>query len=157
MKHLAISIALSLLFIAPSLPADNDEEDLIRLLNEFMHGASINDEAAHDRFWAEDLIYTSSSGERFGKEEIMSGFTHADEDSEDEPASVYTAEDIRIQQYGDTAVMAFKLVGVTESSADQPAAKTEMQTYFNTGTLIRRDDEWRVVAWQATKIPLSAR
>jgi hypothetical protein len=25
--------------------------------------------------------------------------------------------------------------------------------YWNTGTFVKRDGEWRVVAWQATKIP----
>ncbi len=48
------------------------EEELTKLLHDFMEGASQNDAAMHDRFWAEDLIYTSSSGERFGKVEIMS-------------------------------------------------------------------------------------
>ncbi|HEU0106862.1 MAG TPA: hypothetical protein VFT38_11870, partial [Vicinamibacteria bacterium] len=35
-----------------------DEAELTRLLREFLAGASRNDAAAHERFWAEDLIYT---------------------------------------------------------------------------------------------------
>ncbi len=36
-------------------------EELTKLLKEFLAGASRNDVATHDRFWAEDLIYTGSS------------------------------------------------------------------------------------------------
>ena len=45
--------------------------ELTRLLNEFLAGAGRNDAAAHDRFWAEDLIYTRSAGVRINKEELM--------------------------------------------------------------------------------------
>jgi hypothetical protein len=31
--------------------------------------------------------------------------------------------------------------------------KTETTDYFNTGTFIKRDGKWQVVAWQATKTP----
>ena len=126
--------------------ASDDSDELAALLHEFMAGASADDAAAHDRFWADELVYTSSSGERFGKAEIMSGF---DEPTEAGPATVYTAEDIRIQTYGETAVVTFRLVGATEES---PPVVTQ---YFNTGTFLKRDGEWRVVAWQATKIPLA--
>jgi hypothetical protein len=32
---------------------------------------SRNDAAAHERFWAEELIYTGSSGKRIGKADIL--------------------------------------------------------------------------------------
>ena len=41
-----------------------DAAALTSLLKEFLDGASRNDAAMHDRFWAEDLIYTGSSGRR---------------------------------------------------------------------------------------------
>ncbi|MGK7370350.1 MAG: hypothetical protein ACNS64_09040, partial [Candidatus Halalkalibacterium sp. M3_1C_030] len=46
------------------------KEELTLLLNQFLKGASENSIEMHDRFWAEDLIYTSSSGQRYGKETI---------------------------------------------------------------------------------------
>ncbi len=46
-------------------------------------------------------------------------------------------------------IMAFKLVGTpTDKAAD-----TDVLYYFNTGTFLKRDGIWQVVAWQATKIP----
>src|SRR2546428_12816467 len=88
-----------------------DATELTNLLKEFLAGASRNDAAIHDRFWAEDLIYTGSSGRRIGKADIMSGVRSAPAAKPGDPTTTYTAEDIRINQYGDTAVVAFQLVG----------------------------------------------
>ena len=51
--------------------------------------------------------------------------------------------------YGDTAIVAFKLVGTPADTSED----TDVLYYFNTGTFLKRDGVWRVVAWQATKIP----
>jgi ketosteroid isomerase-like protein len=140
--------------------AGDDATDLTRMLNEFLAGASSNDAAVHDRFWAEDLIYTSSGGERFGKAEIMSGFSApakaAETEEAEEATAVYTAEDIRIQQYGDTAIVAFKLVGTSSPAEGKAGATAEVLYYYNTGTFLRRNGVWQVVAWQATRIPAAA-
>ena len=66
--------------------------------------------------------------------------------------TVFTAEDIRIQQYGNTAIVAFRLVGVTESGE-----KSQVANYLNTGTLLKRNGTWRVVSWQATMMPMLER
>ena len=151
----ARTILLTLLWCvaAQALAADApDAETLTQMLREFMAGATANDPAAHDRFWAEDLVYTSSSGERFGKAEIMDGLRAQPEQESAEPALVYSAEDIRIQQYGDTAVVAFQLLGTREADEAAGTPATVLR-FFNTGTFLRRDGTWQVVAWQATRIP----
>jgi hypothetical protein len=61
---------------------------------------------------------------------------------------VYSAEDIRIQQYGDTAVVAFRLVATSGSGAEAMIAN-----FLNTGTFVKRNGEWRAAAWQATRVP----
>jgi ketosteroid isomerase-like protein len=99
------------------------------------------------RFWDGDLVYTSSAGTRTNKTEILQGFAEQDGNSADAPA--YHAEDVDIRLYGDTAVVAFRLVAV---AAKEPGGAAE-QHYLNTGTFIRREDGWRAVAWQATRIP----
>ena len=48
-----------------------DAAELTTLLKDFLAGASRNDIAMHDRFWADDLIYTSALGRRKGKADIM--------------------------------------------------------------------------------------
>ena len=134
---------LALVLVIPAALA-SDTEDLQALLDEFL--ANVDEEATHDRFWATDLIYSSSTGSRFGKAEIMEGFAVAGEEAADAPATTYSADDVQVNVYGDTAVVAFKLVAV---SADG----SETQYYFNTGTFVKRDGKWQAVAWQATKIP----
>ena len=148
MKNGLIAFVFLSVFLSTAIRAGSDEEVLTAMLNEFLAGASINDAAAHDRFWAEDLVYTSSKGLRFGKAEIMEGMSSESDPGRDEPEVVYSAEDIRIRQYGDAAVVAFRLLGSLQDDSG------EVMQYLNTGTFVKRDGYWRVVAWQATVIPV---
>ena len=143
MKILAFILVAVSLTAAP-LHAADDRAALEDLVNRFLAGASVSDAAVHDRFWADELVYTSSSGTRFGKAEILAGLAAADAG---EPAMSYGAEDVDIRLYGDTAVVAFRLLGTPRGGA----AGSE---FLNTGTFRKRDGEWRAVAWQATRIPL---
>jgi|ERR1041385_5299919 ketosteroid isomerase-like protein len=120
--------------------------ELTKLLNDFLAGAATNDAAMHDRFWADDLIYTGSSGRRRGKPEIMKDVRSAPPPKAGDPKTTYTAEDVRIQQYGNTAIVAFRLVATTEKDG-----KTEVANYLNSGTFLKRKGKWQVVSWQATK------
>jgi hypothetical protein len=122
--------------------------ELTALVQEFLAGASRNDAAIHDRFWAEDLIYTGSSGRRVGKADILKDVKGAPPPQPGEPTVTFTAEEIRVQPYKDTAVVAFRLVGTTVADG-----KPEVQKYLNTGTFVKRKGQWRAVAWQATKLP----
>ncbi|MFC1688334.1 nuclear transport factor 2 family protein [Pseudomonadota bacterium] len=147
MKKLAITLVWIFLSISSVVNAASDEELLTSMLNEFLAGASVSDVAAHERFWADDLIYTSSSGLRFGKADILEGMKAEPEAGDEEPEVVYSAEDIQIQLHGDSAVVAFRLLGT-------PAAGSgELMQFFNTGTFVKRNGQWQVVAWQATIIP----
>ena len=125
-----------------------DAAELTKLLNEFLAGASRNDAEMHDRFWADDLIYTGSSGRRIGKADIMKDVRSEGPAKPGDDSSTYRAEDIRIQQYGTTAIVAFRLVGVTKKGE-----KSETANYLNSGTFLKRDGKWQVVNWQATKMP----
>jgi len=138
-----------ILFIPLFLNAqENVEKEVLRdMLTEFLNGASVNDYAIHDRFWAEDLVYTGSGGDRITKEQILN---ELGEQPEGEALAEYHAEDVDIRLYGDdTAVVAFKLV------ANIPLENGRFDTlnFYNTGTFIKRSGEWRAVAWQATQIP----
>ena len=122
--------------------------ELTKLLKDFLAGASHNDVAMHERFWADDVIYTGSNGRRRGKAEIMHDVRSAPAPKPDDPATTYTAEDIHIQQYGNTAIVAFRLVATSVKEG-----KTEVANYLNTGTFLKRKGKWQVVSWQATKVP----
>ncbi len=141
---------LSIMAIAP-LASASDVDDLTTMLNEFLAGASVGDIAAHETFWSDELVYTSSNGTRTNKAEIMDGMRQAaaaDDADDSGPSTVYTAEEIEVDVYGTTAIVAFKLVGTPQGDSEEAVAY-----YFNTGTFLKHDGAWQVVAWQATRIP----
>src|SRR5918998_2854516 len=141
-----VSATVLLLMVASSGVAQvaPDAAELTKLLNDFLAGASRNDPAIHDRFWADDLIYTRSAGRRVDKAEVMRDVRSAPAPKPTDPKTISTAEDVRIQQYGDTAVVAFRLVATTETSGTKNVANL-----LNSGTFVKRDGKWQVVNWQS--------
>jgi len=146
-RLLSLVAVLLVTATAGSAAEPNDVDELTAMLHDFLAGSG--EEEVHQNFWAEELIYTSSNGTRFGKADITENFAAADaeEDQEsDATAVVYSGEEVQVNVYGATAIVAFKLVG---TNSDGSIA----QTYFNTGTFLKRDGIWKVAAWQATMIP----
>lgn len=149
MKRVTSSAIVLLLFAGSVFAqAAPDAAELTKLLNDFLAGASRNDPAVHERFWADDLIYTRSAGRRVTKAEIMEDLRKAPAPNPTDPKTVYTAEDIRIQQYGDTAIVAFRLVATTDAGGDKQVANL-----LNSGTFVKRNGKWQVVNWQSTRMP----
>ena len=149
MKQL-LSSTIVVLILASTLPAQTapDAAELTSLLKHFLAGASRNDAAVHDRFWADDLIYTGSGGKRRSKADVMRDVRSAPAAKSADPKTTFTGEDIRIQQYGNTAIVAFRLVGTTVHDG-----KSDVTNFLNSGTFLKRNGKWQVVSWQATKVP----
>lgn len=141
MKRL-VCLVLALAFATHAAFA-GEKETLRDLLDDFL--ANAGELAAHERFWAEDLVYTSSAGARFGKADILAGMRDESASKSAEDGPVYAADDIDIRLYDDIAIVAFRLVA---NEADG-----SVLNYFNTGTFAHRDGRWVAIAWQATKIP----
>jgi len=138
---------LSLLLVAATAGRAHEDpvaHEIHELIDAFLAGASVNDVAMHERFWAEDLVYTSASGERRGKAEIIAGLTGA---ASADPADMprYRAEALDIRVFDGFAVATFRLV------AEMPDGT--LDEYFNTGVLRREQGRWRAFTWQATRIP----
>jgi hypothetical protein len=136
-------IVFQLTLHAQSAP---DSAELNKLLNEFL--AATTDPAVHERFWADDLIYTRSAGRRVSKSEVLHDVRTAPAPKPGDPKTVYSAEDVRIQQYGSTAIVAFRLVGTTTTEEGPQVTK-----FLNSGTFLKRNGKWQVVNWQATRMP----
>ena len=143
MKKFASVTLLMLLATTISAQTAPDAAELTKLLNDFLAGASRNDVAVHESFWADDLIYTRSAGRRINKAEVMHDVRTTPAPKPTDPKTVYTAEDIRIQQYGNTAVVAFRLVATTEKN---------VANLLNSGTFVKRNGKWQVVNWQLTRM-----
>lgn len=143
-------LAIALLVAAPAKPVQADDDAsaaITALLQEFL--AQNSDPAQHERFWAHDLVYTSSAGIVRTKPEIMDSVTKAAVATTDSaiaaPMPVYSAEDILVRMHGSTALLTFRLV------AQNPDGTT--LTFRNSGTFLLRAGQWQVVTWQATRLP----
>ena len=151
MKALSRALLFVVLMVSSiQVMAEDVNDQLTDMLNQFLAGASSNDVAAHERFWADDLIYTSSSGERLTKADIMKSVTTPPSPGDEDPMVLYTAEHVIIHPYGNMAVLAFQLVGTSNDAGKDGTGTPKVRNYLNTGTFLQRDGIWQVVAWQAT-------
>ena len=122
-------------------------QELTVLLHEFMDAAGRGERAVFDKFFADDVIYTRATGAVITKADIMASLQKGASPANGEKTS-YSASDITVHEYGEMAIVAFRLEGRTEGSD----GKVVMAHYRNTGTFLRRAGHWQAVAWQATKI-----
>jgi len=130
--------------------SSNDEHtrtEITALLTTFLTPAVNNTAAGHERFWADDLVYTSSAGKVMSKADIMKSFAEepkAEPDKKAEPGPVFTAEDVLVRPYGEMAALTFRLV------EHDPDGKV---SYFrNSGTFLLRHGKWQAITWQATRV-----
>jgi ketosteroid isomerase-like protein len=150
-------IALLLLWPEPNLatPQSGSEGDtkekVTAMLRQFLVDAAQGSVAGFESFFADDVIYTRSAGVVTNKAEILKNVANLRPTAESK--CTYSAEDVTVHDYGDTAIVAFQLVARTEH-AD---GKIETGKYRNTGTFLRRKGRWQVVAWQSTKMSEAAK
>jgi ketosteroid isomerase-like protein len=135
-----------------SAPPSATARELTDMLNQFLQDAARNNVPGFDRFFADDVIYTHSTGTVTTKPDIIRSVS-ASRGPRLESTTKYSAEDVTIHEYPDVAIVAFRLVSDEEHSAGKPATIT---SYRNTGTFMRRNGKWQVIAWQSTKIPDAA-
>ncbi|GAB5415809.1 MAG: hypothetical protein Cons2KO_34120 [Congregibacter sp.] len=124
-----------------SADVESDQADIEGLLRAFLAGTE--QKSVHADFWADDLIYTSSAGERRGKSDILAGFDNRS--NTERMSQHYGAEDLTIRVMDDIAVITFRL---TADRGDMRVGE-----YFNTGVFRRDGKRWRAFTWQATRIP----
>ncbi len=136
---------------AGAADAERTRAEITALLTNFLSPGQNPTRAAHERFWADDLVYTSSAGKVTNKAEILASFDAAPKAEPQQPAEpepVYSAEEILVRPYGEMAALTFRLVA--------RAADGSVQYYRNSGTFLRRDGRWQAITWQATKEPPAA-
>jgi uncharacterized protein (TIGR02246 family) len=125
---------------------NSTEQQITKMVRDFLAAVPRGDRQVFDNFFADDVIYTRSAGVTVNKPEIMKNI---DVRAANEPSATYEAEDITVHPYGDTlAVANFRLVMHTTRDGKQ-----EITRLRNTGTFLKRNGKWQVVAWQSTRVP----
>lgn len=148
-RFMPVSLAVLLTVAAAGAqvpPESATAREVTGMLRQFLIDAARNDRAGFKKFFADDVIYTRAVGVVITKADILKNL-ETDKPSADSKTT-YSAEDVTVHEYGDTAVVAFRLVALTAHND----GKMETERYRNTGTFLRRNRKWQVVAWQATTI-----
>lgn len=145
-----VCLSSTALAMASSKRASDPERtraQITAMLNTFLAPEQNNKREAHELFWAADLVYTSSAGEVKTKADILKSFDEApgtDAAKAAEASPVFSAEDILVRPYGDTAALTFRLVRRDPDGV--------VIYYRNSGTFLRRKGKWQAISWQATKV-----
>jgi ketosteroid isomerase-like protein len=136
--------------LAATMNADDQAtaRQVEQMVRDFLADVPKGDRKVFDNFFADDVIYTRSTGLTVDKAEILKNIGVR---AVNEPEATFDADGFTIHSYGDTAVVNFRLV-MHNVTNGKPAT-----VYFrNTGTFLKRNGKWQVVAWQATRVPEAA-
>lgn len=151
-------LAVMMMLLVPTIraqkaPPSATTHQLAAMLNQFLDDASKGNRAGFDRFFADDVIYTGSNALVRTKPEIIKNVGSMKPTPDKK--TTYSAEDVSVHDFGDAAIVAFRLVARKEAKGPK-GSQVATDSYRNTGTFVLRNGRWQVVAWQATKIPKAA-
>jgi ketosteroid isomerase-like protein len=137
-------ISLHSLLAARGPQQASAQQELTGLIQKFLKDVPKNQRATFDRFFADDIIYTRGTGQVITKKDIL-----ADTGNSTAPRAnaTYEGEDFQVHQYGDLAVVNFRLV-MHSTEDDKPVTRK----FRNTGTFMKRSGQWQAIAWQATPL-----
>jgi ketosteroid isomerase-like protein len=119
--------------------------ELTQIVRDFLANVPKGDRKVFDNFFADDVIYTRSAGVTVDKGEILKNIGVR---AVNEPQATFEADGFTVHPYGDAAVVNFRLVMHNITNG-----KPETVYFRNTGTFLKRNGKWQVVAWQATRVP----
>ncbi len=119
-----------------------------QMVRNFLADVPKGDRKVFDNFFADDVIYTRSAGVTVNKAEILKNI---DVRAANQPQATFEADDFTVHPYGGAAVVNFRLI-----MHNVVNGKSETSYFRNTGTFLKRNGKWQVVAWQATTVPDAA-
>jgi len=122
--------------------ADNGQK-IIDLDKQRMTAMAQKDIATLNRLLSDDLVYTHSSAQLDTKQSLIGNMESG--------STVYTAvepSDVKAQDLGDTVVLTGACrIGVTSRGRPNNFSVRFTDVYANKG------GQWRMVAWQSTRLP----
>lgn len=152
------AVAALLPFMATNVPAQSGNtvtktaavetavsQQLTQMVQDFLAAVPQGNPQVFNAFFADDVIYTRAAGVTVDKGEILRNIGVR---AVNEPKATYDADNFTVHAYGEAAVVNFRLIQHNEKDG-----KPENNYFRNTGTFLKRNGRWQVVAWQATKVP----
>src|SRR5258708_27184939 len=126
----------------------NSVRTVLLMLRDFLDAVGRgkeSDRLIFENFFADDVIYTSSSGIAINKEDIMKIL---DVDSPHRFKGSHTPEDIKGQHCDHTVIVNFCMVMHSENRG-----RPEISYFCNPGTFVNRSGRWQLVRWGARRDP----
>lgn len=115
---------------------------MLKVEEELDQALAKGDTATLDRIWADDVIYTSASGQVFTKaqypERFRSGARKFDS---------FAHDDIRVRLYGNMAVLTGRSTSVLHDGGKLSAGPRRFTHIY-----VKQDGRWRLVAHQVTDV-----
>ena len=118
-------------------------DEIIALENRRIEAMIKGDIKALEEILADDLIYTHTTA----RIDTKSSFTEAISSGRTKYRSM-EQDDVKVRQYGDTAVV----TGHARVHVEANGREIKFQIRF-IDVYAKRNDVWRMVAWQSTKLP----
>ncbi len=139
-----LTLAISNIVVAQAT-ADNRAEQEMRAINREMRDAGLSgNKAFFERLLTDTFIETDTDGNILTKAQFLA-------DVEPPPASIKPGvdfDDVRVQSYGDTAVVNFR------GNYRLEAGGQKISTFVRiTNIFVRREGRWQLVAEQRSRIP----
>ena len=153
LKMFAVAALLPMMALAqnnaqttkPAGPQDATPLQVTQLVRDFLANVPKNDPKVFQEFFADDVIYTRATGLTVSKADILKNIGVR---ASNDPQMTFEGDDFTVHPYGEMAVVNFRLI-----AHDVENGKPTTAYYRNTGTFLKRNGKWQVVAWQATKVP----
>lgn len=140
-RALLVSILFVTVLAAFGAPAPAAADHITFLLREFL--SNPDDPEVHDRFWADDVVYTGFTGLVKTKAELAAMRAEVKRSRPADYQEKLAADEITVRFYGEAALVNFRLT---------VSAGWNTLEFRNSAVFIRRKGRWQVVNWQATRV-----
>jgi ketosteroid isomerase-like protein len=126
---------------AKSAPADDSEQAVLRVTQDWLDADERHDRAALDKIIASDFVGTAPRGRTVYKRDII-----PEPGSTEGHALNITTQDVKVRVYGETAIVTGRGIGKTPERAAQGELKF-------TVVFVKRDRQWQLVAAHFSPVP----
>ncbi|MHA4869873.1 nuclear transport factor 2 family protein [Duganella sp. PWIR1] len=132
-------ITLLMLTLSLSASAQEPAEQVLKLEDQWTEALIKADTAALDQLYTDDIVYTHTNGTVNTKAQFLDSLKAG-------KAKYFAVErsDVKVQAYGDTAIVTFRAV-IKVNAVTLPSRIMHV--------FVRQNGQWRMAAYQSTRLP----
>lgn len=128
-----------MLMLSLSASAQEPAEQVLKLEDQWTEALIKADTAALDQLYTDDIVYTHTNGTVNTKAQFLDSLKAG-------KAKYFAVErgDVKVQAYGDTAIVTFRAV-IKVNAVTLPSRILHV--------FVRQNGQWRMAAYQSTRLP----